>query len=131
MAISSTSHLYTTSVRPSSATLLIYPPFYCPCPIGPGQRAALLHVAPLCRDVILDPAQVSIYSSIRTFSRASSCRQGTLLFTIHSLILFRFLVSTIYRYPVLSRNQCIAPILVLLSAFLSFSPSYFLVSCVY
>ena len=32
--------------RPSSATLLIYSPFYCPFPCGLGQRAALPHVAP-------------------------------------------------------------------------------------
>jgi len=45
---------------PVVATLLIYPPFYCPLPSGLGQRATLLHVA-LCHvfgswGVILDPA---------------------------------------------------------------------------
>jgi hypothetical protein len=131
------SHLYSTSVGPSWATLLIYPPFYWLLPPVLGNSQGYFPLPPMGRvlgswDVILDDPSSSLYifSSTRTLA-PSSYTGGD--FSIYYT--YRFYSVSVYQpsidIPFYHRTNSWHSILVLSSAFLSSSPSYFLVSCVY
>jgi hypothetical protein len=121
-------HLYTTSVvfrwQPC---LFIFPRIaLLPCVMDNAQGYFFSPHSPLF--LVLGNPSLSIYSSLRALYPFFFTRTGISVFTTRTLVLNLSRVSTTDIPPPLLSNRCIVPHPL---AYLSFSPSYSLVSWVY